>query len=308
MLFFARPPPTPPPPPPPVASGFAAALIFCGAAACVTAALRNTPAPGKGGLGLQIGGLIVSVVSVALPGRFDSDADVLVRSPWPTLFNPAGFAFAIWGVIYLGEAAGVLALAVNREAARAAAPAAPAWLSANCAQALWCAAFRPWALSRLWLSSACLAATAACLVVSQRTAAPALRGPLGALVSVPRSLHAGWVTAAALVNVNAWAGSASLGAARCFAAAVLSLLAAAALADSYARLGLLSAAAAVGWALFAVSRGAAVGPDAAALGPLALDGLATASAAVAAAVAVSIAVRGAQHLRTTPTLADMVEE
>lgn len=90
MRFFARPPPTPPPPPPPVASGFAAALIFCGAAACVTAALRNTPAPGKSGLGLQIGGLVVSVVSVALPGRFDSDADVLVRSPWPTLFNPAG--------------------------------------------------------------------------------------------------------------------------------------------------------------------------------------------------------------------------
>ena len=80
-----------------------------------------------------------------------------------------------------------------------------AWLAANGAQSLWCAAFRPWALDRLWLSAGCLGATASFLALAQRRALALARGRR-LLVLVPRSLHLGWVTAAALVNVNAWIG------------------------------------------------------------------------------------------------------
>jgi hypothetical protein len=188
------------------------------------------------------------------------------------------------GVIYLGEVAGLLVLATSKSIASDAAGSSTAWLFANVAQALWCASFRRWALDRLWLSTLCLGATAACLQISQRMlvgdlsrvrALGNLSSWSAALVIMPRSLHAGWVTAATLVNANAYAGRASLGAVSAFAVCALSQCMAVSVADFYARSGIPSAALAIGWALFAVSRGTPVGPDAAALGPVALDGLAT---------------------------------
>ena len=104
---------------------------------------------------LQVLGLIASIASVSIPGRFDDDGDVLFSSPWPTLFSPAGYAFAIWGVIYIGELSGVVAAwrapldaftTVHDDSSRA-------WLCANLAQALWCLCFRQWSLSQLWLPS-----------------------------------------------------------------------------------------------------------------------------------------------------------
>ena len=48
-------------------------------------------------LAVQVLGLVVSVASVSVPGRFDSDIDPKAGFgfPWPTLFSPAGFAFAV---------------------------------------------------------------------------------------------------------------------------------------------------------------------------------------------------------------------
>ena len=69
-----------------------------------------------------------------------------IRSPQgyadaTTLFAPAGFAFAIWGVIYLGETIGMALLLSNAGGvADAVGPASRAWLCANTAQALWCLA------------------------------------------------------------------------------------------------------------------------------------------------------------------------
>ena len=294
-----------PPAPPPVAAarfdvvgtGASLCIILC-ALLCVYNAWRSDSLPSSG-LALHLAGFLVNVVSVAVPGRFDSDVDPKsMNFPWPTLFSPAGFAFAIWGVIYLGETAGLVALArAPPELAAQAAPASRAWLCANVAQALWCAAFRPWALDRLWLSSLCLAATAASLVLSQLrltadlAAAKDRAAVLVALVTWPRSLHAGWVTAASLVNLNAWAGMAAVGPARSLAVVVLSLMGAGALADLYAASGLSCAAAAIAWALFAVSKGEPNGKDALALGQHALDGLAIASAATAALAALAVVVR-----------------
>lgn len=294
MGLFSPPPQVAPAPPSDgFADGAAACIMLC-AVLCIYNAVRVSDHP-PSGLAYQLVGFLVNVISVSIPGRFDSDVDPKSMSfPWPTLFSPAGFAFAIWGLIYIGEFAGMAVLMTNHGAAAMAAPASRAWLCANIAQALWCASFRPWALDRLWLSSACLAATATSLVVSQMrlvgdATAPSLamgtKGPrdalLMALVAYPRSLHAGWVTAATLVNINAWAGKAALGPARGLAVFVLSLVLAAQLATLYASRGLLLATAAIAWALFAVSKGAPTGKDALTLGPTVLDGLASASAATA---------------------------
>ena len=201
--------------------------------------------------------------------------------PWPTLFSPAGFAFAIWGVIYLGELVGVAAL-VRVEQRDLDLASSRAWFCANVSQGLWCASFRPWALQRLWLSSACLAATTTCLHASQQRPISLSLSPLQeALIVWPRSLHMGWVSAATLINVNAWAGMAAIGSSNAYTVAVLSLFIAWSLAKYYASVGLPGGATAILWALFAVSRGQPVGADALALGQPCLDAFARIAVAMA---------------------------
>lgn len=291
----------PAPAPLPVPSGHidvtsvGASAVLLGVALCIFHAVKPHKLPSRSGsLALHSAGMLVNIITVVIPGRFDSDVDDPqdMVFPWPTLLSPAGFAFAIWGVIYLGEVIGIAILLSCRELADRAAPAARSWLSANAAQALWCLSFRPWALDKLWLSSACLIAAAACLYTSQRSlTTPATdpassssswrHGLLWALIVYPRSLHTGWVTAASLVNLNAWAGMEAIGTARSFSVAVLSLFGAAELAARYAAAGLRCAAGAIAWALFGVSRGTPNGRDAIALGQPALDGLKLSAAAMA---------------------------
>lgn len=286
----------------------ASAAILAGTALCIYFALRTELPRKTQPLGFapwktQALGFVINILSVSIPGRFDSDIEPgdTLQFPWPTLLNPAGFAFAIWGVIYLGEIAGmaVMLTAAKDTVGGAVGPASVSWLCANVAQCLWCAAFRPWALSSLWLSTACLGATATCLIASQRellhlrahTSGAEAHAWQWALVIMPRSLHAGWVTAAALVNVNAWVGKAALGAPTALACAILSLFGGVALADWYATSGLKMSACACAWALFAVSKGTPVGRDAEAVGPVAIDGFAQAAAASAMLVLVVMMVR-----------------
>ena len=223
--------------------------------------------------------LAINVVAVSLPGRFDGSEDILTSPPWPTLFNPAGFAFAIWGVIYLGELVGTVSV-LRSEPSAVAVASSPAWLAANCGQALWCLSFRQWALTRMWLSSLCLIVTAACLYRAQRDLHAAARAPSPA-VAWPRSLHLGWVTAASLVNANAWVGLGSPGTGIACAAAILSVVVAALAGAGYAARGLPAACLAVAWAINAVGLGEPVGPDARVLGDAALAGIALAERSTA---------------------------
>ena len=59
------------------------------------------------------------------------------------------------GVIYLGELAGIVTILSGHGDSglleRSVSASNDAWLAANIAQALWCAAFRPWAVDLLWL-------------------------------------------------------------------------------------------------------------------------------------------------------------
>ena len=251
--------------------------------------------------------LAINVFAVAIDGRFDAE-DLLdseghmTKLPWPTLFSPAGFAFAIWGLIYVGELVG-LAVVLSAGGADAIGGAAveravrtsnTAWLAANCAQALWCVAFRPWALELLWLPTLLLGTSALCLLYAQRrllTAAAEAPVPPAALAALawPRSLHLGWLLAAALVNLNAWVGKLAVGPAAALAVAITTLVGAALAGAALLRARLPVATLALSWALFAASKGTPVGADAAALGAPTLAGLAYAEAAMAAALAAAAA-------------------
>ena len=227
---------------------------------------------------------------MSVPGRFDSDVEagtnLSSQFPWPTLFSPAPFAFAIWGVIYLGEIAGMAMIAYDERVATKSRPGAAAWIAANVCQALWCASFRPWALNRLWVSTVCLGATAICLFFSQTSHDAKCR-----LLNVPRSLHLGWVTAACLVNLNAWVGMARHGPALALTVAISSVVLAVVIAVAYTLRGLPCASIAVAWALYALSKGEHIGPDAKALGQEALEGLAG-SEGIAACLIVLVVVAG----------------
>ena len=277
MRLGRAPPPSPPPflkldgDPRVLAVG--AGLVLCTAVAATPPGQQLVEKLG-GWKSASVLALLLNIAAVGVGGRFDGDPAVLQAPPWPTLLNPAGWAFAIWGAIYSGEIAAALYMALSDQLPPQSAGVAAAWVAANGAQSLWCAAFRPWALDRLWLSAGCLGATASFLALAQhRALALAARPPL--LVLVPRSLHLGWVTAAALVNVNAWIGYSQLGPAAALAAAVLSLVGATLLGAAYtAALRLPAATLAVGWALLALASGAPLGADADALGPQVLKGIA----------------------------------
>ncbi len=128
------------------------------------------------------------------------------------MITPAGWAFSIWGVIYAGEAIFTASQAFNLWA-----PdhfmlkrLAPWWAAACGLQALWCAAFRPWAKAprHFWLSSALLAAEAFALGGAHHVIRSSLSGMSWQnywTMHVPLSLHFGWISAAAIVNLNSFA-------------------------------------------------------------------------------------------------------
>jgi len=161
---------------------------------------------------------VLNLVTVSVPGRFDSMAVVdkktgkVTAYPWETLFAPAGWAFAIWGVIYLGEMLLTTYVAAVGKPVVALKKAATFWAAGNLFQSLWCGVFRPRFKDTLWLPALCLAAGSASLLGAHneitKTIYPwsSVWEKLGLiLLRSPISLHATWLTAAALLNLNGWA-------------------------------------------------------------------------------------------------------
>mmetsp|Transcript_6768 Transcript_6768/g.10774 ORF Transcript_6768/g.10774 Transcript_6768/m.10774 type:complete len:296 (+) Transcript_6768:434-1321(+) len=155
------------------------------------------------------------VDAVSLPGRVDGEQAAPKDGKDIRFFTPAGWAFAIWAPIFLGEALFAVYQALPGSASKGFLPAlTPYWLAAMGFQSLWCAAFRPWAAAgrALWAPAALLAATAAALAGAHGAVrAHFLQGaaaPGGSswtdyyLCNLPLSLHFGWITAATLVNAN----------------------------------------------------------------------------------------------------------
>ena len=161
---------------------------------------------------LWVGAFLINVVTVSIPGRFDGQTDSAgkVIFPWRTLFEPSGWAFAIWGVIYSAEllvsayvgAIGTPVSALQRTV--------PYWLAGNLFQSLWCYCFRPQFKRYLWLPTSCLALAALSLGLGHNALTVAIdsvhdgsRLPL-LLIRFPFALHTGWLAAATLLNLNGW--------------------------------------------------------------------------------------------------------
>lgn len=169
------------------------------------------------------GAFLLNLITVSLPGRFDGAASVStgrVEFPWNTVFAPAPWAFAIWGVIYLSETLLVGWIAALGLPIQALKNAAPYWVAGNMFQAVWTFLFRPKFRSLLWLPMSALALGSACLFGAQGELTKAILPSMSVMEKVtlialrsPISLHASWLTAASLLNLNAWVSlsGASLG-------------------------------------------------------------------------------------------------
>ncbi|CAM9946300.1 unnamed protein product [Ectocarpus sp. 6 AP-2014] len=158
----------------------------------------------------------INTAAVSAGGRLDGpepEDPKDAKLPLVRYFMPAGWAFSIWGPIFLGEAA----LAVYQTLPLEGVSAAAGWLSklspwlssAFLVQSCWCLSFREWARDSglLWFPAALLGGTAACLggahhVVRGALAADEMSNLQYGLVHLPVSLHFGWVSCATLVNLN----------------------------------------------------------------------------------------------------------
>lgn len=167
----------------------------------------------------------LNFVAVSRPGRLDGevaaelkearardDGSSLSIRNGSTFFVPAGWAFAIWGPIFLGELIFVLTQFLLPESS----PLTPIirqvsgpFIVAQLFQSAWCASFRKkyfedGMISRQ-ISTYFLAATAYSLSKAQEvfTSSRGIYSNLQyALFFLPISLHFGWTTAATLVNLN----------------------------------------------------------------------------------------------------------
>jgi hypothetical protein len=180
---------------------------------------------------VNVAAFAVNVVSVAIPGRIDDEMATQMKkeakirksprstasgvpkdSIYRSLVTPAGWAFLIWPVIYLAESVFTAAQAsssLDQISAAAYASAAPWWALSCTLQALWCVAFRDWAKApgHFWISGSLLVAESVSLgkaVAAMDAAKVAFPSAAYLCGRLPLALHHGWITAAAVVNVNSW--------------------------------------------------------------------------------------------------------
>lgn len=125
--------------------------------------------------------------------------NVELAERWSAIITPIGWAFAIWGIIYLWEIALIVYLYLARD------DFVDPWQSswwlwtlANLFQAAWAPLF---ATEKLLPASIALTGIAASLI-ALGSRLDGISGVDYVLVSVPVWIHAGWTLAASLVNWN----------------------------------------------------------------------------------------------------------
>ena len=145
-----------------------------------------------------------------IPGRLDTK---LGRPKKEDLrfFTPAGFTFAIWAPIFLGEMLMAFSVFIPGLIATPGSlwlqDMAPSYAAASLYQALWCLAFREWALKYQWVPASLLTLAAVALYRAHFHIAASYSagtGTLWGLVAcrIPVALHFGWITAAAALSWN----------------------------------------------------------------------------------------------------------
>jgi len=127
------------------------------------------------------------------------------------VFAPAGWAFAIWGLIYLGESLATAFIGVWGGAALLQ-RSLSWWIAGSLFQALWCGSFRPAFSDHLYVPATLLACAAASQLANHAAMTDAINDSTGStwtklgliMLRFPISLHASWLCAAALLNFNGW--------------------------------------------------------------------------------------------------------
>jgi benzodiazapine receptor len=130
---------------------------------------------------------------------FGAKSNKQISEQYPTLVTPSGYAFAIWGPIFLLEGASVLWQCFRDD--KSLEDASKFWCLGCLFQAGWTIAF---AFEKIGISSVVicgLAGTIGCAYAS--TTALKDAGTIAyVLGSLPFAMHTGWLVAAALVNIN----------------------------------------------------------------------------------------------------------
>ena len=212
-----------------------------------------------------VGAFVLNVVAVSIPGRLDriySSTPLPIESvsdgssanncndggarsdvsnqlqqqqqcshvkPWQSMFEPCGWAFAIWAPIYLLELL-VARFTIGLSGVSALPPSVllrvlPWWVTGHWLQALWCLVFRPAYKYALWLPAVCLLLAAATLLVAYIVLLKE-QAVLSAVVALPLhhylsllvlraalSMHGTWLLASALMVLNSWISTVSFSAA-----------------------------------------------------------------------------------------------
>lgn len=150
---------------------------------------------------------LVLLLSLAMPlvswfsqrGAF-GPTNGAISDQYPTLIVAAGYAFAIWGLIFLWDVAFGAWQAFSRHAAAPVVARVRPWAAAGFAlTAVWMPVF---SMQLFWLALLIIWAALACLLACALTLSAARDGTPGLTVWAwaPLSLHAGWLSLAAFLN------------------------------------------------------------------------------------------------------------
>lgn len=164
---------------------------------------------------LRIVALVVLLANICYPPLHHAlsgmPTEAEISPKYPTLFTPAGYAFAIWGVIYAAFTAyAVYALLPSQRANSAHDRIAPAFIAYNLLGITWITVFRAELLAA---SVVVIVAMLVAGIVMYLKASQAIeRGELAAGWRAPFSLYLGWISVATIANTavvlvaNGWRG------------------------------------------------------------------------------------------------------
>ncbi|KAL7576309.1 hypothetical protein ACA910_018129 [Epithemia clementina (nom. ined.)] len=178
---------------------------------------------------LNVGVYGLSLFAVQQPGRIDGESQLKAKHEeskkkaseeddpsirdylsGKSLVAPSGWAFAIWGPIFLGE---LIFVASSTVMVKTTSPVAPlfrkvsgSFIMAHAFQILWTASFRPKYKGNLMYISACMLSGIAYSLSKAHFHFSSSKSPSSRseylLYFLPITLHFGWTTAASLVNLN----------------------------------------------------------------------------------------------------------
>merc|ERR1712166_1671056 len=147
-------------------------------------------------------GIGTGMLGAAMMHRLGLRTNKEISQSWPTLVTPKGWAFAIWGPIFLGEAALTVFQSMDRASPHTELlrRISPAWQLTCVAQSLWTVAF---ARDNMIVSTPLfLVIGGALLHAYSDVAASELPGVAYWCVHVPLAMHCSWVCCALVVQTN----------------------------------------------------------------------------------------------------------